>query len=342
MAIREFWGIEGLPPYTVGTAIVNYIRGDMLLKDNVVGQIIKLTSGGLQWLQGASGNNGTWYNPAFGVPYQNISDFTTRRSYFGFRHQINGTNPATAVVRLINTAGTIQNVVLNTQLALSLNQYIEVMFDRVNKLIVVWIDNVQVSSTFFDFNAFVAADGNASLYFGAATFSGVQFVWQMRDFYFLDDTQDATQCNRLGPVDVRQSMPASISASNWISSDAGTPLADLTTPLGTTAATQTLPTQTEPASMDPMVIGFGTGNVVTGEKIVAFKADVSAQRSAGYVFSPATTVKLGAATANGKTLTYPVGNAMYYNQNAFLKETAPDGSAWTPNSIQSAVVTLTP
>lgn len=339
MAIREFWGTEGLPPYTTGTAIVNYIRPDMLLRDNTAGGIVK-TAG--NWLQGFYGNNGFPYSPAFGVPYQNVSDFTTRRSYIGFRHQINNVTTATPILRLINTAGTIQNVVLNTQLILSLNQYIEVMFDRVNKLIVVWVDNVQVSSTFFDFNAFVAADGNAALYFGAATNGTLNWQWQMRDFYFLDDTQDATQCNRLGPVDVRQTVPASITAPNWVSSDSGTPLADLTTPLGITAASQTLPTQTEPATMDPMTIGFGTGNIVTGEKIVAFKADVSAQRTAGYIFNPATKVALGAASVNGKTLVYPVGNAMYYNQNAFLQETAPDGSAWTPNSIQSAVLTLTP
>jgi hypothetical protein len=342
MAIREFWGVDGLPAYVNGTLAVTFLRPDILLKDNAAGQIIKFTSGGLQWLQGLAGITGTYFNPAFGVPYQNVSDFTTRRSYFGFRHQIGNAGNPTAIVRLINTAGTSQTIVSNTQLLQGLNQYIEVMFDRVNKLIVVWIDNVQVSSTFFDFNAFVAADGNASLYFGAATVQGVNFLWQMRDFYFLDDTQDATQCNRLGPVDIRQSVPASIAAPNWISSDSGTPLSDLTTILGTSAATQTLPTQTEPTTMDPMVIGFGTGNVVNGEKIVAFKADVSAQRAAGYIFNPTTKVALGAASANGKTLSYPVGNAMIFNQNAFLQETAPDGSAWTPNSIQSATLTLTP
>jgi hypothetical protein len=282
----------------------------------------------------------------FWHPYQNISDFTTGRSFIGFRFNTNSNSAATTgggFLELFNTANTTQVVVPLNIFTANLNQYCEVMFDRVNKLIVVWLDGVQVSSTFFDFNSFVSADGKANLRWGCFNAGwSAPFTWKFRDAYFIDDTQDATQCNRLGPVDIRPAALASAVAPNWTSSDSATPLADLSTVLGTTTATQTLPTQTEPPSMDPVTLQFSASGAVASEPIVAFRADVSASRAAGYLFAPQATVKYNGTTVSGKQLIYPNGATMVYNQNAYLSEKAPDGSAWTPANIAATQLILTP
>lgn len=351
MAIKEFWDFSGLPAYASSVQAITFLRSDITVINNNTVTLLGPGSGATAgWLLG-TGNTIAYpnpnygnYNPSFGVPYQNISDFTTRRSFIGFRFQTSN-NTAQGQVPLLflkNTAGQQQNLVLTTQLALNTPQYIEVMIDRANTTVVVWLDGVQVSSTFFDFNAFVAADGLATLYFGPTINANVLNNWQMRDVYFIDDTQDATQCNRLGPVDINPAPLVSASAPNWTSSDSQTPLIDLTTVLGTTNATQIAPTIKEPPTMDPVVLGFSSANLVPSEKILAVRGDVSAQRSAGYIFSPVTTLKYNNQTVNGKPLTYPNGNAMVYNQNAFLMEQAPDGTAWSAAALAATAVTLTP
>jgi hypothetical protein len=349
MAIRDFWGFDNIPPYTAGATALNYLRGDIVVTNYYTnyGTVIKGTGSWANWLTciGATNpypntNYGT-YNPLISIPYQNLSVFSAPRSFIGMRFQVNNNSLSVPVLYLQNTAGTKQTLVLNTQLALNTPQYIEVMIDRANTQIVVWIDGVQVSSTFFDFNAFVSADGNASLVWGCNN-SSANYTWYLRDVYFLDDTQDATQCNRLGPVDVTPAALASVTAPNWTSSDSSTALVDLSTPLGTTAGSQNAPLLTEPATMDPLQFKLSNAGLIAGESILAAKADVSGQRTASYIFAPQASVSYNGQSVNGKQITYPNGAQMYWNQNAFVLEKAPDGTPFTPQSLAAMVATLTP
>ena len=344
MALKEFWGFDGLPPYTSGTVAPSFLRPDFVVGGYYINYGTITPSSG--WLVLTGGNNpypnanyGV-YNPTLAVPYQNISDFTTRRSFVGFRVQTNNNTSIMPVLRLSNTANTFQTILNNTQLALNTSQYVEVMFDRLNAQIVVWIDGVQQPPVFFDFSAFVSADSKASLVWGGG--STTTWILQMRDVYFIDDTQDNTQCNRLGPVDVRQAPLASAAAPNWTSSDSGTPFSDLSTTLGVTTASQTTPYLNEPPSMDPVTVQFANTGLVASEPILGVRADFTAQRSAGYLFAPQITAKFNSQTANGKQITFPSGAQMYYNQNGYLAEKAPDGTAWTAASLAATQVILTP
>jgi hypothetical protein len=349
MAIRDFWGFDNIPPYTSGATALNYLRPDITVSNYYLsyGTVLKGTGSWANWLVCTGGTNpypntnyGT-YNPLISVPYQNLSDFTTTRSFMGMRFQINNNSFSTQVLYLQNTAGTKQTLLLNTQLALNTSQYVEVMIDRTNTQIVVWVDGVQVSSTFFDFNAFVSADGNAWLVFGCNTGSAL-YTWYMRDAYFLDDTQDATQCNRLGPVDVRAQALASVTAPNWVSSDSATALADLSSPFTTTAGSLTAPTLTEPSTMDPVQFTLSNANLIAGESILGVKADITGQRIGGYAYAPQISMKWNNQTVNGKQMKYATPSTWNYNQNAFLLEKAPDGTPWTPQAVAGAVAILTP
>ena len=346
MAIRDYWGFDNLPAITSGTGIVAFLRGDITVTGvySIYGQITSVAGG---WLGFTAGNNpypntnyGV-YTPSMNHPYQALSDFTTRRSFIGFRINMNNNSVGTPVLSLSNTAGTKQALLTNTQLGVNINQYVEVMIDRANTQIVVWIDGVAQPPVFFDFNAFVSVDNKCNLVWGTNG-NGPLYYFQIRDVYFLDDTQDATLCNRLGSIDIAPCALASVTAPNWTSSDSATPLADLSTVLGTTIATQTNPLQTEPPSMDPVQFQLSNAGLLPSEQILAVKADLSGLRTPSYAFAPKASMAINGQTVQGKQLTYPNGAQYYWNQNMFVLEKAPDGTAWTPQALAGMVATLTP
>jgi hypothetical protein len=304
------------------------------------------------WLRGvfygySLAGNGAGGCSCFGLPMSTISDVTTRATYIGFRYArstqaVGQVTPPGAV--LTNSGGTIQTILPYNATAANQIAYIEVLIDRLNKVLTVWVDGTQFSSAFFDYTAY-ANGADTTLWFGApfnfGYTGGNSTTWYVRDFYSLDDTQDSTLCSRLGPVDVRPAALGSVTAPNWISSDSQPALADLSTPFGA-AATWPIPTQTEPTSMDPLQFTLSNGGLVSNERILAVKADISAQRPGGFMFSPQITVKYNNQTAQARQMVYPTPNALVFNQNAFLLEKAPDGTAWTPQALAGAVATLTP
>jgi hypothetical protein len=344
VALRDFWGMDNLPTNPTTTQTAMFLRPDIQSAGNAYSASATLVKTATNWLAWTGytipypGTGYGGYSIYMQFPYQNISDFTTRRSFIGFR--ITTASQSGLFLFLKNTAGTQQNLLQLSQLALNTAQWVDIMIDRTNTQIVVWIDGVQQAPVFFDFNAFVAADGNAQLWWYPTGGSGQNV--SIRDVYFIDDTQDSTLCNRLGPVDVRAASLLSVSAPNWISSDSNTALGDLSTGLGATTALQVAPTLTESPSMDPVTMQFSNTGLVASETILGFKGDISALRTASYAFAPKMTLKYNGQTVNGKTLTYPNGAAMVFNQNAWVAEKAPDGSVWTPASLAAAQVVLTP
>lgn len=355
MAIKEFLRFDQLPAgsYQANnpTNLLSFLRPDWLYDaPSGLGLLDNTSKPGWLTQSNQMFYNGSNFVSAYtgvGLPYNNVSDPSTPRTWIGFRCCVNTPlNRLTQMFCLKNAAGTYTQFLPVSLLAKNQSQYVEIMFDRTNLLYVVWIDGLQVATGFFDFNTFMAGAG--SFFFGqnVAMSTGASNTadgfWAIRDVYVVDDTQDSTVCNRLGPVDVIAAPLTSVNAPNWTSSDNQTPLFDLTTILGTTTATQTLPTVNEPTTMDPVQVGFGGTAVIPGESIMAFKADVTAQRVGGYLFAPLTSVKYNGQTVAGKQLTYAAGNTMVYNQRAFLLEKAPDGSAWSASAIAGTTLTLTP
>lgn len=362
MAIRDFWCFEGLPnpgsqyySTLLTTAPTAFMRNDWVYNGY---NCTVDTSSLAGWLTLGSAafqayNNGYLYWWAgyggVGVPYGNVSNFSTPQSYIGFRVQYSSSvNAITNLLYMVNAAGTGQILVPASAVVKGNQSYVEVLIDRQNSVFTVWVDGVQFSSTSFNFTNF-ANGGAVSLYFGsyssvynASSANGGDGYFRIRDVYFLDNTQDATQCSRLGPIDIRLQPLASATAPNWISSDSSTPLADLSTVLGTTAATQTLPTIQSPGSRDPLTLQLANTSLVANEPIIGLKVDVSAVRNPGYVFSPVGKLSYNGQTLTGPALQYPVGGTYVYNQNAILTEKAPDGTVWTAASLAAASLALTP
>lgn len=360
MALRQFLSFDAFPSGAIVTSSVAQFLpgagvsdaypgyGGMTVGSGAAPAGAAITSGWMrgQWYGYPLAGNGAGGCSCFGIPMSVISDGVSRATYIGFRWSRSAGLGGHGVM-LSNNLSAFQAILPLGSTTYGQINFIEILIDRVNKLLTVWIDGAQYSSVFFDYVAY-ANGADTTLWFGSPYNSGYPSnygtvaYWYMRDFYSLDDTQDSSLCSRLGPVDVRPAALAGVTAPNWISSDAGTPLADFTSPLTATSTTWTAPTQTEPPTMDPIQVQLANTGLVNGENILAVKADVSATRPGGYVFAPQASVKYNNQTAAGKTLAYPTGNAIVYNQNAFLMEKAPDGSIWSPSSLAAAVMTLTP
>lgn len=351
MALREFWPFEALPNIT-GTSLaaspLPFLRNDIGLTVAVGG-----TTASVLQSDGTFQMSSTWQNSqtnaaALTIPYGNVSDFTTDKSFIGMRYRNTmGTVTQVSALQaawLTNGSGTVQPLISLPLLTLCPYQYFEIMIDRTNKQIVTWIDNVQQPPVAFDFNGFVnggACTLSLGVRFAVGTINS-SFSSNFRDVYFVDDTQDATQCTRLGPVGTVPAPLTSATAPNYVSSDSGTPLSDLSTILGTTAATQTLPTLTSPASLDPITLGVSNTNINAALPILGVKVDVSASRSGGSGFVLNGAAKFNGQTVAGKKVQFVTPGQMYYNQNALLAEKAPDGTNWTPASVAAAQFTLTP
>lgn len=357
MALRQFFSFDAWAQATSGITAANLVQffpgataydpanGGFITGTPAAPTGAAITTGWVrgQWQGYTLAGNGAGGCSCIGLPMSKLSDVTTNASYFGFRYCRNSLSFGPSVS--LNSTGGTQVILPAAAIPAGQISYVEFLIDRVNKLLTVWIDGAQYSSAFFDYTSF-AASADTTLWFGTPynygyPGGGVGYWW-MRDFYSLDDTGDSSLCSRLGPVDVRPALLSSVTAPNWVSSDAQTPLIDLNTQFGAAAANWTGPTLTEPTTMDTLTAQFSNANLVAGENILGFKMDVSALRQAGFLFNPTPTIKYNNQTVTGKQLTYPNGNAMVYNQNTFLLEKAPDGSAWTPASLAAAVMTLAP
>ena len=353
MALRDFWPFEALPNLT-GTGLANsplpFLRSDIGFAStpgSTYGISVNQTDGSLFFNVG--GINSSVNQAAVQVPYANLSDFTTRRSFIGMRYR-NTMNTSQVTAGSVwsawlNNGTGVQQALISLPLAASLaEQYFEIMIDRANRQIVTWIDGVQQPPVSFDFTAFVnggACTLSLGLRFQIGTVNPGYSV-NMRHVYFVDDTQDATQCNRLGPVQTAPAPLVSATAPNYVSSDSGTPLSDLSTVLGTTAATQTLPTLTTPSSLDPITLGVSSANVDPSLPILGVKMDVSAQRVGGTALVVHGAAQFNNQTFAGNALTFASPNALVFNQRAILAETAPDGTHWTPASLSATQFSLTP
>jgi hypothetical protein len=348
MALRDFWAFENLPPLsgsTLATCPLACFRPDVTLVNSPAATVSLAGDGSLQFSQ--TGNNSSVNTTGISIPYANVSDFTQPQSYIGFRYSNTQSNASflsqASAAWITNSAGTVQNLVPIPIAASFAQQFIEVMIDRLNKQLVVWIDGTQQAPVSFDFNAF--ANG------AAVTLSiGYRFTiaainptssCALRNIYFVDNTQDNTLCSRLGSVQTLPAPLASVSAPNYVSSDSSTPLADLSSPFTATASTLTAPTLTTPITMDEMVAEVNTSGLPV-LNVLAAKMDVSAERTSGAALSFIT-----GATYNGQSKSSTVSmnstsNAFVYGQKGILIETAPDGTALTPAVLAGVQFTLTP
>lgn len=345
MAIRDLWAFDHLPtPAGIGPlGPLGFFRSDLIYNSQTSATHNGNTASWIQFptvvLAGPSSIMGN-----FGIPYAAVSDYTQRRSFIGFRFLFNNLNAGavSSACNLVNAAGTSQILVPTSILTANVEQYIEIMIDRANKVFVVWVDGVKTNTTIFDFNAFMGTTGN--LFFGttfviASTLSNN--TWQIKNVYFVDDTQDATLCYRLGPVAPTDVTLSAVSAPNWTSSDSGTPLADLTTPMIAGGGAEIAPLQNMSATLDPIVATLSASPLDSTLAVIALKTYCTSQMVTGPAVSFQTEFDYNSATKAGNKLTY-TGTSMRYNQTIGLETTAADGTPLTFANINLTQLKLTP
>lgn len=350
MALRDFLQFDALPAIanatTLAASCLPFLRSDIGLAIPASGTISCSNSGGLLSATAGYGNS-TTAQTGITLPYANVSNFACPQSYFGFRlaATLAGTGSLTnlGLAWITNSSGVSQILVPIPVTTSFAQQYVEVMIDRANNQVVYWFDGVQQPAISFNFNAF-AGSGAVTIGLGlqfTVAFINSSVTWSLRDIYFVDNTQDATLCTRLGSVQVLPAPLETATAPNYVSSDGAGAFADLSTPLGTTAATQTAPTLATPISMDTIDLTLNTSGLPV-LNILGARLDMSALRNSGAALSFISEAQYNGESVSGKVALSSSLNTMKYNLNALLMEKAPDGSQLTPAVLSQMQFSLTP
>jgi hypothetical protein len=285
-------------------------------------------------------SGGTSYGTNLTTPLNNLFDNTKPHSVIGFRLNLSGAAALSSPGCVwLTTGSTVTKLVTQNDASLGLVQggiyYIELVFDRINNAISTFVNNQFKKTVFFDFTTITAA---TTISFGCYYTGGnTNITCLMRDFYFIDDTQDSTPCTRQGPGTARPMALVAVTAPNWTSSDGNTPLADLTTPISTSMVAT--PTITGPTTQTPITAQFQTA-APSNLKVLAASVLVSSSNA-----SAGNGVLDGAWSLNGQT--EQVGTTNYPNTSmqwsqALLSTQDPSGNPWTVSSIQAAQFSATP
>lgn len=327
MAIRAMWGFDHLP---VGTTVGAAATGYGLAYGNFS---LTVAGAGICHHEAGAIRMATSQNSAINATFTTtlaITDGVSPKAILGFRYIL------TPGLRQDNSFVIAGQTIAYTDLGITGygEWYIEAVCDRVNKEI-----NFFVSGSFRHRRATTVVPliiGQA-FSFNTPGWAGAGF--NLRDFYFIDDTQDNTPCNRLGSVKVTALTIDSATAPNWISSDSKTPLEDINTPY-TTLASMTAPTVTSPASLDPMTIGFAP-LADQNSNIRAIGAIVDSSRY------PTSSVTVDiSAVLDGTTLAMGALNyaddVMKYALPSSIISRAPDGGKITPAKLKTMKVVFTP
>lgn len=344
MAIMALWGFDHLPQgTTAGTVGAGYglaysgypitlTSVTYAVSINAQGQI----SGG--WPNGGSGGN-----PNMNIPLSKVQNNAavggTRASWCGFRMTRNANSAGTALQIGLSIGGSGSILLYGNAAGFSTvrDYWIDMYFDRVNGAVVIYVDGVLLSTT-----AVTVANLQAA---NTALLLGVNNWFTYRDFYFLDDTQDATQCTRLGPIVNRLVTLSNVAVADWVASDSSDSTTWISTPF-TTAASVTAPYV---SSQPDQQAYSGKLNVTlgTGEVPLALQALVSGQRNQldvrsglapTFTYNPGT----GNVVKTSTRMTWTASQTLEYGKPSSVLETAPDGTIWTAAKIAATTLTLTP
>lgn len=315
------------------------------------------------WLSVAQGTapGWLWTIRGFALPFSECMDISTPQSYVCFRIKmaaspvagntcsmytpadgsvfnylsVGNTGP-TPILSLVNTSNI--GSVFNTQ---GVSHWVEVLIDRANAFITIWVDNVQITK--FAFNPSLLAT-NQNLIFGPSlnyttvANTSVGSILQMKDIYTLDNIGDGTFA-RLGNI---QAIPTSVAAAvgtGWIASDSstgGTLVSDLNTPVISTA-TQPVPVCLAPTdTLEPLAVTLAT----TVDPSFEIRAVTLLATAVGQLGTAGTmSYELGDITLPSQTLT---DSSVALNTFLGIFTTAPDDAVWTPTNIGTTAITATP
>lgn len=264
------------------------------------------------------------------IPFTGLTDFTSPKTVLGFRYTLPAGMRGDSTMTIGGVTTGFQEIGLPTAPSTS---YVELVCDRVTKEISYFVNGefkLKKVSTVVPIAAGQAMSFTTSRYGNAAM--------ALKDFYFIDDTQDDTPCTRLGPVTVKAIDVNSALAPDWVASNAAAPLDVINTPYTTTASI-TAPVLSSPESLATMELGLA-GLANAGDNVKAVMFAVASRRLPSSAVGIDLGIKLDDVTLVGATARY-IGDAITYgNSGVFTK--LPDGSAWTADKLKTIKLTLKP
>lgn len=242
MAIKAIWGLDHITSGrdVSGGTIPTYSG----LPVKVTNMVNNYQHAGISTLSVGQPTGGNWIGLDFAStgwpavrmtvdPLSSIMDITTPKSTFGFRFVQSGTLLPTVAHVFMEVNGVIKNLLPAAAYPWVVNKeyFVEIELDRVKKQVTIWVDNYIVMQFAMDFTGQVATD---RLMFSGGTLAYVTggSVW-LKDFYFVDDTQDGGENGRLGPIKATMMTIDTTSANEWIPNSGTSDPANMTAILNT-------------------------------------------------------------------------------------------------------------
>lgn len=219
--------------------------------------------------------------------------------------------------------------------------YCEVVIDRLTNTVSTYNTSGQLVTTKAATTSLYSA-GNV-VTFGIAmagrSFAGTLLQNEISRITMIDDTQDDTPCDRMGPADLVPFTLRSVTGSDYVTSD-GSALVDcLNTPF-TSTASLTAPYAQSPSSQQPLAVGLSA----SGDQYAAIKGlaiMVSAKKDSGTDCRFKVSLSQGGNTVQGDTIGFNDSSYSYYN-NFSVQNKAPDGGLLTWDKINAMTLNITP
>lgn len=340
MALRSLWGFDHIPSGSaIGVQASGYGlpyagHGLIVASLDTAYASISIKNGAISTaFTTVRAGSTAWVR----FPLTGLTDNTSPRSHVGF----NFTRTVTVAgaqggAELVWIGG--EAVVLHSDFTAVLNVpiLIELTIDRIKKEVLVYVNNkfkrrISSASIVNNYNS------GGIMYLGAiaAPINAGEFLF--RDFYFVDDTQDNTQCNRLGVASVAAVPITGATAVDWTTTAASI-LASINTPYSSTASTTT-PVVSSTASKTDLVMSV-TANA-SSLPIVGVSFTSSLAKRAGSGATATGNASIGATKLNGTTFVAANANLAYSTEvGTFAK--APGDVTWTIALLNQTKFALTP
>lgn len=336
MAIKAIWGFDHLPVGTASGAIGNgyglqYGNFPFTIANISGALFLSIAANGFITGGGAPSSALSCMN----VTSNSVQDKTQRASWMGWRMRKMNTAIDTLGGYCPMICFGLNFLPYNTPglatKAVGQDAFVEFCFDRVNNVVTAWVDGTLISTTPIT---------SANLLSNYVISINKTASWDLRDFYFLDDTQDNTQCTRLGAVRLAPIGLTNVNQADWTTSDSSVAANWLASPL--TSTTLTLPTVTNAIDQASMTMQL-TVTQATYEKMLGVQMSVAGQRTTlngQSGFTPSFTYN--SVKDTDTKLTFTTTSVFEYTKRFLLREKGPDGNPWTPASFGATVLTLNP
>jgi hypothetical protein len=353
MAIRQAMGFNHLPKGTwYGGASTGYGLG--LNGYGIVGQAnaangtgssgqvgtIGLTTDGILMIARMPGNHvANVANSYFGITLTaKHTDGVSRKSILAFRCIPNNSRNDRQILQLCGI--TLTNAECGLTDTGNVN-YCEVVIDRTTNTVSTYNTAGQLVTTKAATTSLYSA-GNV-VTFGIAmsgtAYTGTLLQNEISRITMIDDTQDDTPCDRMGPVDLIPITVGSVNGSDYVTSD-GSSLTDCLNSAFVSTASMIAPYAQSPSSLQPLGIGLSASGDPYGV-IKGLAVMVSAKKDSGTDCQFKVSLSQDGNTVQGDTIGFNDSSFTYYN-NFAVQNKAPDGGLFTWAKINALTLNITP